>query len=1187
MKRTLAIVPILFLLFLMVIPALVGGHDIGKWEMYEIELTTTITYSNPFTEVNLSATFTSPKGRQLKVAGFYDGDGQGGQNGTIWTIRVMPDEIGDWTYRTTSTDPQLDGIDGSFKCIDSNNRGLLIRDQNYSFSMKFVDGAHFFQNGCDDPEDFLAVQYDPQQERFEAIDYLTSVGVNELYIGLVNGCPGDGGRNSRVEPWLGDGCPPDFYRLDLSDIHKWDATFKYMNDKGMVAHLVLLLEDSGGLTTPLKNDWNKMEFYLKEMIARFGAYPNVIWNIAEEYGEFLSDDQVREIAQYLKDNDPYCHIVTVHQNHGASFNFAADNRFDLTALQYGSVDPSTLNNVILTVRNEVESSGRKIPVSITEWTQIDPAQIDQARKGIWAIAMGGGTYEIHLNTRELNTLDDFNKWDTIWKQANILRQFMANISYYEMKPNNSIITSGGAFALEKSGTRYVAYLYNGGPVTVDLSSASGTLEVGWYNPRNGTYYDERTVTGGGKETFTPPFRGGDAVLHIFTTSARWDSGTQAEAVKSQPLAGQIIVDPNTKSWPAYNRDSNGDGKKDPFFLCGPGDPESFLYRGTRNVDGTRKGDQMEIIIRLKGTGANSIYMQAIRSHGGDGNPTHNPFVDSDPTKAINGNILNQWETWFTEMDNNGIVIFLVLYDDNMKISEIGSNRLSWPLDNSGNLHPQERYYIEAIVKRFEQHRHLIWCVMEEVEEMGSDYVEHAKKIAETIRQSDDHDHVIAVHKRNGLFYEFEDDPNFNQFIPEYHSVNCSLSGFHDGMVSCWNTARGRYNINMQECNGPDCSDTTHIRKGCWAVAMGGGYILIAHINPLKESITLFQDCGRLVRFMESLSLSEMAPHDEVVTSGTGYCLANLGCEYAIYLFDGGSVTVDLSDASGSLDVEWYDPTDGTYYDEGQVTGGGSEIFTPPFSGDAVLHIFTIESAPDTTSPSAVTDLAASGHTSYSIALTWTAPGDDGNSGTATLYDIRYSTSEISGANWNAATQCTGEPNPQIAGSNETFTVIGLSSSATYYFALKAADEVLNWSDLSNCVNETTVEETNLVAEWHLDEGSGPTAVDTSGNGNDGTIYGASWTDGKRGKGLSFDGTDDYIDCGQGSSLKITGAITVEAWVKWIGAGNPYFVTKAGGPGRRSFDLSGNADGNIRGFSTYSLPALYLTISVVPISYVSI
>ena len=51
----------------------------------------------------------------------------------------------------------------------------------------------------------------------------------------------------------------------------------------------------------------------------------------------------------------------------------------------------------------------------------------------------------------------------------------------------------------------------------------------------------------------------------------------------------------------------------------------------------------------------------------------------------------------------------------------------------------------------------------------------------------------------------------------------------------------------------------------------------------------------------------------------------------------------------------------------------------------------------------------------------------------------------------------------------------------------------------------------LVAEWHFDEGSGSVVKDSSGNGNDGTIHGAKWVDGKYGKALSFDGNGDYVE----------------------------------------------------------------------------
>jgi len=65
----------------------------------------------------------------------------------------------------------------------------------------------------------------------------------------------------------------------------------------------------------------------------------------------------------------------------------------------------------------------------------------------------------------------------------------------------------------------------------------------------------------------------------------------------------------------------------------------------------------------------------------------------------------------------------------------------------------------------------------------------------------------------------------------------------------------------------------------------------------------------------------------------------------------------------------------------------------------------------------------------------------------------------------------------------------------------------------------------------VDEGSGGTAYDASGKGNNGAINGAAWIDGKYGKALSFDGVNDYVDCGSGASLNILGDITIEAWVK--------------------------------------------------------
>ena len=110
---------------------------------------------------------------------------------------------------------------------------------------------------------------------------------------------------------------------------------------------------------------------------------------------------------------------------------------------------------------------------------------------------------------------------------------------------------------------------------------------------------------------------------------------------------------------------------------------------------------------------------------------------------------------------------------------------------------------------------------------------------------------------------------------------------------------------------------------------------------------------------------------------------------------------------------------------------------------------------DTTPPAAVDNLAINTVGRYQVTLSWTSPGDDGDLGRASEYDIRYSTEPITDANWDSATQCDDEPAPQPTGRGQSVTVSGLDAGTTYYFALKTRDEVSNWSDLSNVASGTT------------------------------------------------------------------------------------------------------------------------------------
>jgi WD40 repeat protein/serine/threonine protein kinase len=73
----------------------------------------------------------------------------------------------------------------------------------------------------------------------------------------------------------------------------------------------------------------------------------------------------------------------------------------------------------------------------------------------------------------------------------------------------------------------------------------------------------------------------------------------------------------------------------------------------------------------------------------------------------------------------------------------------------------------------------------------------------------------------------------------------------------------------------------------------------------------------------------------------------------------------------------------------------------------------------------------------------------------------------------------------------------------------------------------------LVARWDFEKVEDETVFDSSGNGLHGTLIGNAqiFDDPERGKVLSLDGTDGYVDCGNNWAFNITGSLTVSAWIK--------------------------------------------------------
>lgn len=122
-------------------------------------------------------------------------------------------------------------------------------------------------------------------------------------------------------------------------------------------------------------------------------------------------------------------------------------------------------------------------------------------------------------------------------------------------------------------------------------------------------------------------------------------------------------------------------------------------------------------------------------------------------------------------------------------------------------------------------------------------------------------------------------------------------------------------------------------------------------NPVWAEIRA--NLGYARSYAVRMNLAAMTPHGELASSG--FCLADPGKEYLVYLptrttprdsslkrwvkrwFEG-TVTVDLSPVSGTVDIEWFNPTTGDVVSQARGAGGSAQKFTSPFPGDAVLYV---------------------------------------------------------------------------------------------------------------------------------------------------------------------------------------------------------------------------------------------------------
>lgn len=383
---------------------------------------------------------------------------------------------------------------------------------------------------------------------------------------------------------------------------------------------------------------------------------------------------------------------------------------------------------------------------------------------------------------------------------------------------------------------------------------------------------------------------------------------------AQPLPNQVVRDTEHPQWLM-----RASGER--LFLAGPGDPEDFLFRGTRLPDGTRAGDQLELIERLNDEGGNTLYVQAVRSHGGDGAADHNPFIDSDPSKGLDPDILAQWNEWFEAAEDAGVVIFFFVYDD---------SALIWPevadIDNA------ERAFFTELINSLESNPNLVFFVAEESEEAHSS--QHARELAELIVEVDDHDHLVGNHHHSGTDFEswqegsalevFGMQRNVSGDAVHHDSAAVYLDGLEAGSLgNAWMAIYAEAAVTLS-------NNTDTRRRFIWDAAMGGLQPLVYGMDVANTPDIQLRHCGILSNFMQATDVWGMKPADARAAGATRWVLAN----------DAGSAILYTRDPSGSLgltsmgpetlDLLWVDAVTGASAVQERVdVGAGTNHFARP------------------------------------------------------------------------------------------------------------------------------------------------------------------------------------------------------------------------------------------------------------------
>lgn len=419
--------------------------EVERWGIYEAAIKSRNKFSNPFTDVTLKAHFRC-NGTEVTVNGFYDGK-------DTWRIRLMPTEVGHWTYVTESNDHDLGGRQGSFECVApaEGNHGPVRVAKQVQFS--YADGTPFFPLGTT----LYNWVHRGQALQEETLATLRANPFNKVRFMIFPKWY----LFNRVEPPVfpyaknADG-KFDYMRFEPAYFQNIERCVSELMSLGIQADLILFdpynKPDWGfGKMTPEQDD-----AYLRYVVTRLAPYRNVWWTMANEFDFIHPPKNWDHIFQTVEALDPYDHLRGIHN--GRIWYDHSKPWVTHCIIQLQGGDPYT---VALDARQKYNK-----PVVIDEYgyegnNGASWGNLSGRRELLrhWGLTMAGA-YGSHGETY-------VHPGDILWwavggelvgespSRMRFLKKIMTEGPYQELEPAPSIIQNG--LALSKKNEYYLIY----------------------------------------------------------------------------------------------------------------------------------------------------------------------------------------------------------------------------------------------------------------------------------------------------------------------------------------------------------------------------------------------------------------------------------------------------------------------------------------------------------------------------------------------------------------------------------------------------------------------------------------------------------------------------------------------------------------------------------------------------------